>query len=201
MTITTEQTDALTEVFNIGVGQAASMLSDLISTRIILRVPNVTICPRNLSRENLRENGLDNPTTIMQKFNGPINGQACLLFPEHDGLTLANLLSDDDNPADALNSESSGILLEVGNIVLNGVMGSLSNLLDYRFNYEVPRILENVPVIDVLANTPDGPADNASLLLANTLFKVADQDIAGSILIAFEIGAVESLLQALDALA
>ncbi len=36
----------------------------------------------------------------------------------------------------------AGTFCEVGNIVLNGVMGSISNMLNFDFDYSVPEYLE-----------------------------------------------------------
>ncbi len=200
MKLTAEHTDALTEAFNIGVGQAASMLSDLIATRIELRVPRVMLCEPQAAIEYFREHGLDDAMAVLQGFKGPINGQACLVFPKHDGVTLAQLLVDDETASEKMNTEFSGVLIEAGNIVLNGVMGAIANLLDYKFGYDVPDICEHSFCVDIFGAQTDENPNRSSYLLANTTFTVANKDIQGSILIAFEIGAVKTLTKALDAL-
>lgn len=43
--LTAMQIDALTEIVNIGVGRAASSLSDIIGAHILLKVPDVNIFP------------------------------------------------------------------------------------------------------------------------------------------------------------
>lgn len=200
MKITEAQTDALTEVVNIGVGRAAAMLSDLIHIRIELHVPSVELCTRQRAHGYLKERGLGNATAIAQPFTGQVNGQACLLFPQPDGLTFAKLLAGEDESPDEIDLELSGILLEIGNIVLNGVVGSISNLLNYRFNYEPPKLCAQSFLDELFVESDEKPEKNAACLLANALFTVANKNIDGSILLAFELGGTEQLQSAVDAL-
>ena len=117
--------DAMRELLNVGVDQAAAVLSELIGRRIELTIPSVRICRGDDCRERLYgELQHQTQTVISQEFDGTLGGCASLCFAADSSLALARLLSGEIGESSAgLDAELSGILLEVGNIVLNGVMG------------------------------------------------------------------------------
>lgn len=190
MKLSTEEIDALTEIVNIGVGRAASSLCDLIDRRIALRVPTIT--PWQLD-ENEEHPALN--TSVIQDFSGLVNGRALLAFPRSSGVALARLLSEDDGGQDELEMDLAGILEEVGNIVLNGVLGSLANLLEGNLDYSVPRLTTDRGAENVICDR--GPCDattDRTILMADTHFEVADSEIAGSLLLAFNMSEMKPLL-------
>lgn len=185
MEFSQEQIDALTEVFNIGVGRAAASLGDLLGTRIELRVPQIQIKPCLESQEA----GL----AILQSFEGGVSGTALLAFPTDSGQQLAKLLGgygpDDDLPA----IELSGILSEVGNIVLNGVLGSFANMIETDLTYCVPDFFVDHPLEDLVQNSSSNATPD-SIVVADTNFSVLSENISGSVVLAFELGSLKSLL-------
>ncbi|MEM7315434.1 MAG: chemotaxis protein CheC, partial [Planctomycetota bacterium] len=164
------------EVVNIGVGRAAASLSELLGTRIELRVPQLRI----MDAESGKETGL----AILQSFEGAVSGKAVLAFPPQSGEQLARLLAgyEDDQPLPPI--ELSGILTEVGNIVLNGVLGSMSNIIQTDLAYSVPDFIVDQPLDSIVLETDASSRDAA--LVADTHFFVKSHDIYGSVLLGFE---------------
>ncbi len=195
MQLNQDQIDALEEVINIGVGRAASTLYDMIEQHIELRVPKIIICDELKLSENISgaEEALD--TSVAQAFEGAISGTAMLAFPESSGTKLAKILSDPDIEEDELESDLAGILEEVGNIFLNGVLGSIANLFEDDFLYTVPEVHDGVPVEVVL--TDAATDDECFYLVADARFDVADSEISGSLLLVFNTGEFSSLLDKL----
>lgn len=189
MQLTDDQLDALGEIVNIGVGKAASSLSDLIGTRIELRVPEICIKPRLHSQET----GL----AILQTFDGNVSGTAVLAFPKASGEQLAKLMAGYDANCDLPAIELSGILSEVGNIVLNGVLGSLANIIETDLKYCVPDFFVDRPLESLIPWIGDDSAEIDSLVVADTNFLVRSENISGSIVLAFELGSLQSLLRQL----
>lgn len=189
MDLTEDQLDALEEVVNIGVGRAASSLSDLLGTRIELRVPKIRIKPRLESQHT----GL----AILQTFEGNVAGTALLAFPQASGEQLAKLLGGYEPDDDLSAIELSGILSEVGNIVLNGVMGSLANMIEADLKYCVPDFFVDRPIESLVKRigTTQSPPD--SIVVADAHFSVRSEAIQGSIVLAFDLGSLESLLRTL----
>ncbi|HTN00307.1 hypothetical protein [Planctellipticum variicoloris] len=187
------QLDVLSEIVNIGVGRSAASLSELIGARIELQAPEVRHCTTKDHQTWQTAVAHESSTLIVQYFRGPVSGKAGLLFDERSSLLLAQLLANLDTPPDDLDIEMSGTLLEVGNIVLNAVLGSLSNQMRAELSYSIPMIVAGRDIADdqeIL--TDDG--DTSDLLLADIEFGVAEHAIHGSIVIAFALGSVEELL-------
>ncbi len=184
--------DALTELVNIGVGRAAASLSDLIGERIELTVPRVRFCRENEPIIQEASGGALSTTVVTQDFCGRINGRAALMFPQSSALILGGLLSGGEALATEVDAELSGILLEVGNIVLNGVLGSLSNVAGDVFDYSLPTLFDDQPALSWLLLSND---TDAELLIANVEFHVQHSEIRGTIAIVFAGGCVQTLIE------
>lgn len=187
------QLDILSELVNIGVGRSAASLSELIGARIELQVPTVRLCTPEDQRIWLSAVAHESSVLIVQHFRGPVRGRAGLLFDEHSSLLLAQLLAGLAEPPHDLDVELSSTLLEVGNIVLNAVLGSLSNHLCTELTYSIPVIVSGR---DLAADGDSliADEDTAELLLADIEFGVAEHEIHGSIVIALTLGSVQELL-------
>jgi chemotaxis protein CheC len=192
-----DQLDALTEAVNIGVGKAAGSLHTMLERRINLNVPSVRVCCVTEMRELLETPDQPLDTSVVQGFQGAITGGAMLAFPKNSGLALAKLMAEDELESDDLEMDLQCILEELGNIVLNGVLGSLANLFSDDFHYEVPELC-NGSVTDALISS--GSVINESeqtCLLADARFSVADSDVSGSLLLAFNTKELAVLLDRL----
>ena len=131
------QEDAIGEAVNIGIGRAASCLSEMVGATVFLKVPSVKFCAFADARKLVSVAGGGPITSITQEFDGDIAGSAAIVLTEKDAVTLAQLLHGDAPTATSLDILQQGILEEVGNIILNGVLGSLSNLMKAKLSYGV----------------------------------------------------------------
>lgn len=196
MQLTEHDIDALSEIINIGVGRAACSLSELIGTRIDLQVPVVR--PVDLT---IADQATETGMSIMQSFEGNVSGNALLVFPTDSGKKLAALLGGYGSDTEIPDLEVSGVLAEVGNIVLNGVLGSLANAIGSDFTYTVPDFYVEETVSTLVNKRDDQSCEQTnSVLLADTQFNVEADDIRGSVVVAFHLGSFESLLENLSQL-
>ena len=139
--------------------------------------------------------------SIMQSFDGEVSGNALLVFPTDSGKKLAGLLGgygpDDEIPE----LEISGILSEVGNIVLNGVLGSFANAIESDLIYTVPDFYVQETITSLMKKRNSQLDETTqSVLLADTEFSVETHDIRGSVVVAFHLSSFASLLEHLAAL-
>lgn len=195
--LTADDLDVLGELINVGVGRSAAALSELTGVRIVLRVPAVSVCSA-LEREAWQDSvSRAASTLVVQDFRGPISGQAGLLFDQHSSLVIAQVLSELPELPEILTPELTSILLEVGNIVLGAVLGSLANQLDAALTYALPTVMpgQDFGRNRQLFTSSGGEGD---LLLADVEFRAADFEVQGTIVIVFALGAVEALLDSVD---
>ncbi|WP_094545769.1 chemotaxis protein CheC [Petroclostridium xylanilyticum] len=87
--------DILKEIFNIGVGKAASMLSEIIDKKILLDVPKIEFLylkDQNLKLNVHLPNVLKGTLMISSiKFGEKLTGKANLIFPAMKMRKLINL--------------------------------------------------------------------------------------------------------------
>ena len=190
-----EQLDALREIINIGVGKAAGMLNELTETHIDLQVPMIKVfAVHDIDKEfdNLIGQSI---SAVQLMFKGSFAGTSSLVFPPESAHKLVDLLTGTGDSGEDFNALKLGTLTEVGNILLNGVMGSLSNILGKSIEYNVPSYVEGT--IKNLLCTPDVDPDT-TILFVKTRFRVEKHDIVGDIIILFELGAFDNLLKVID---
>ncbi len=198
MCLRDDQRDALTELVNIGVGRAAASLSELTGERVELSIPRVFLCDLERLNDLVQVDGEPFDTLVFQDFTGGFSGRAVLAFPRMSGLKLGQLLGNLDSLPNEMDLDLSGILMEVGNIVLNGVLGSMANMTGAKLSCAVAELLTDQDMAAALTDRMStGNREGRRVFLTKVRFHVATRDISGSIAVLFEFGGIESLLQAL----
>lgn len=187
--------DALRELVNIGVGQAAGVLNQMLRSHIRLQVPHARVLSLSELKEEMEELGAETLSAVQLMFNGPSSGIASLAFPTDSAVKFVDILVGEESGIPDFDSIKIGTLTEVGNIVLNGVMGSIGNILNQRIGYSVPTYMED-PVKGLLGlGSPD---PSTTVLWAQTRFTIEQYQITGDVILLFEMGSLDVLLGAID---
>ncbi len=190
--------DVLTEVINMGVGQGAKSLNTMLSTHVILSVPEIKLLNKETIHEELSYLKHSSLAIVLLRFSGSIPGQAALLFPPESAMNLVRLLvpeeeQEEDSDLDSMRSEA---LTEIGNIVLNNVMGNFSNFFHLSMEYSLPDFLFEADINDFLES---GALDEGyTIILARTHFDVRKHSIAGDIMLFFGISSLENMIQLIE---
>ncbi len=195
MDLTAEQIDALKELINIGVGRASGMLNTMLHSYVRLHVPLVKVLSLSALAERLQEMARETLSTVQFAFKGPFSGIASLVFPTESAAKLVAVLTDDEMNSPDLDSIRIGTLTEVGNIVLNAVMGVIGNELKQRVHYSVPTYVEN-PAEMLLA--PREPDFSTTVIWAQARFSIERHQIDGDVILIFEMGSFDALLAAIN---
>lgn len=195
MKLTPEELDALKELINIGVGKAAGVLSEMVSGHISLQVPFIKILTAPDLKVEMEELGRYRISAVKLRFQGPFAGSAALVFPPDSASKLVSILTGEEPGSVDLDSVRVGTLNEVGNIVINGVMGSIANVLRQHIDYSLPNYVEDD--IDNLLEM-GGPLLATTVLLARTRFMIEQLHIEGDILLIFEVGSFDALIAVIN---
>lgn len=140
------QYDILKEVFNISVGKAADMLSEMVNRKILLSVPNIEIMDEGTDvaiNSYLPEKIAGTLMVSSISFEKQFLGRANLIFPADKMKKVISLCMHDDTiTCEDLNFSDIDfdIIKEVGNIILNCIMGETANCLDASFEYSLPDV-------------------------------------------------------------
>lgn len=168
--------DALAELFNLGVGQAADALSQLAGEAVQLSVPQVQLLPK---ADVVRQLSVDSEdrrvSAVRQGFHGEIVTDAVLMFPAEQSLQLVQIMVGDAVPLEHLGEMEQEALAEIGNILLNSVVASVGDALGIVFDGSLPEVELGVPSDVLLAN--ESVTD--PLLSLKVRFEIASRSIVG----------------------
>jgi len=143
--LTEEHLDALREVSNVGMGHAATALSQLVGETVYLHVPQVTLT--DIANVPDLLGGPEQVVVgITLQIRGDAQGNIILVFPlESAERLVAQLLARDHGP-DAFDEIGISTIKEVGNILASSYLGAMGSLLN----------LTLIPSIPLLANDMAG---------------------------------------------
>jgi len=135
-----KQADLLGEISNIGVGHAATALSQMIGHEVNMRVPSVTVTP--FSRVTEVVGGPERVVAAVYcSFMGSITGHILLVLPQESASSLVRtLLKGQQAAQEDWSEEAASSLREVGNILASSYLNALGSLLDMTLIPSVPSI-------------------------------------------------------------
>lgn len=195
MKLTALQLDALAEIFNHGVGQAALALSELAGEEVQLSAPQVEELSRLQITEKLNAQGADRICAVRQGFSGAINTEALLMFPVDQSLHLVQMMVGNDFPLAQLGEMEQESLAEIGNILLNSVVSSVADMLDIEFEGTLPQV-ELGQVAEVL----HASESSGELILSLQInFKIASRQIQGYLVFLLDVTSSEMLEKKISA--
>lgn len=126
--LTDIQLDALKEISNIGMGHAATALSQMIGQRIALRVPRVAVTEISAVPDHL--GGAETLMVgITLQILGDARGSIMLLFPQESAHRLVCCLLQREERALVMNELTVSTLKEVGNILASAYLSAIGTLL------------------------------------------------------------------------
>ncbi len=196
MTPSDLQLDALKELINIGIGRAASILSTMTREPVQLTVPSLSILDVDQIPSTL--GGVDRShADVRQCFTGSLVGSADLLFPPESAASLVNAVTGDVNEDTDLDEIRVEALSEIGNIVINGIMGTIANILESEVTYAIPTYREGT--LDRLFQ-PASKAEERTCVLVNAHFSIESIEISGDILLIFDVESQANLWSGIDRL-
>lgn len=140
--------DFLTEIINIGLGRAGTVLGEISGEHVSLTVPDLVTCRVNELPYHLSIFGQGEILTVSLGFSGIISGDAMLVLSPFSGRILSHQLFSELLDGEMSEEDLGNAVTELGNIVVNYFVGSWSKIFCDRFEFGVPvyqrRSLEEV---------------------------------------------------------
>jgi chemotaxis protein CheC len=135
------QLDALKEVANIGAGHAATALSQMVNTRIMVDIPEIRI----VKLEDVGE--LLGPpdeivSAVMMQLLGDVTGRTVQIFPWRTAVQLTSVLMEhpaSERPEDFGEAEQSA-LREISNVLVGAYINALSEFMGLMLIMSPPSI-------------------------------------------------------------
>jgi chemotaxis protein CheC len=187
-----EQRDALSELVNIGMGQAGDRLARLFDTFIQLSIPRIELVhPQDVTRAIMTLVGNEGPIiAVRQAFSSRIRGEALALYTAGGCDALVDLVKYPDVTSDEL-------LLEISNVLVGACVGGLASQFALELSFSPPSILGEHATVEALLDT--GCLPWRSALLAEVNFRVEDRAFRCHLLTFWPDDSIRVLLGAVDA--
>lgn len=192
--LTDMQRDALTEIFNIGMGRAAHSLSQMANDEISLAVPSLALATRRDACAVLSRTAGGRVCSVTQELKGDFTAEAILIFPESSSLSIVRLMVGDAYPGDLTEMEEEA-LTEIGNIIINACFGTLINMLGGDYMISLPT--SKIGSCDDILDLPNKAADEIVMLLYID-FVLKNRTIYGHVAILLEGDSMPSFVQKLQ---
>lgn len=195
MNLTEDQLDAIREIINIGVGKSAAILNKMINKHIRLQVPYVEFTKVDNIINIISHSNQEELSSVNLNFKGILIGTAKLIFPTDSASKLVALFTDDTSGDDDMDEIKVATLSEIGNIVLNSLVGTISNTLNLPLNYSIPSYQEGE-----LSNLLSYYAkfNDSAHLLAQTRFVIEELEIVGDFILLLEVESSLIFLELVD---
>lgn len=135
------QLDALREVANIGAGHAATALSQMVNTRIMVDIPEIKIVKLEDVGELIGQPD-EIVSAVMMQLLGDVTGRTVQIFPWRTAVQLTSVLLNregSDRPEDFGEVEQSA-LREISNILVGAYINALSEFMGLMLIMSPPSI-------------------------------------------------------------
>ncbi|MDE1146253.1 MAG: chemotaxis protein CheX [Azospirillaceae bacterium] len=185
------ENDALTELVNIGVSRAAVSLRKMVGDQVILSVPSVEVLDRRVAAALIRERESDQLVAVRQDFSGAFSGRALLIFPESNSLELVRAVTHGEMSNTEMVEFEDEALAETGNVVLNGCLATMANLLQRPLTMSLPQVMRGDGTL--LFELTEQAGDDGIVLFLYINFAISGRDIRGYIAMLMDLPSVHSL--------
>ena len=196
--LTELQQDAFTELVNIGVSRAAASLRQMIGTQVLLSVPSVEIVSRHSAARLIGEREAAPLVVVHQDFEGAFAGRALLIFPQENGRELVRAVAGEELSPDEVSALEDEALAETGNIILNGCLATMANMLQRTLTMSLPGILRGDGPQIFGTQGGEAPATDALVLFLYIDFSVSERDIRGYLAMLMDLPSLENLRLLVD---
>ena len=188
------QRDALSEIFNIGVGRAAASLSQIVRDEIQLSAPSILFLPPAEVRAALTTREMTHMSLVSQDFHGPFDARAMLLFPENNALVIVAHMLGELVPPEQLSELEQEAMCEVGNIILNACISALADMFGVEFEGSLPQH----QYADSLTLNLFGTDPDRVILLVQVDLTISRQRLNGHLLFLLNVGSLRGLIECID---
>jgi chemotaxis protein CheC len=189
--------DALAELVNLGVSNAALSLREMVKEEVALSVPEVSVVSPAEAIVILGKQETKLLVAVQQYFEGDINGRALLIFPETKSLELVRAVVGGTPSLEDIIELEHEALAETGNVLLNSCLGTIANNLQRNLKISLPEVIYGESS-DFFASTSRQPIGD-SVLFIYINFAVRCGDIQGYIAMLLDMPSLLTLKQLIQA--
>jgi len=185
--ITKFDLDILGEVGNIGAGNAATALSQILNKKVLLNIPMVKLCKLNEipdilgGPEELR-------TGVFFGINQALNGYILFMISDDGAAKIKKAVAGD------YEIDSNSVVSEIANIISGAYVGSLAMMINNTIDITPPEVCQDMvgALIDSLIANICSVADKTVIIGTNLV--IDEEEISGFYVLLLEKESLDSML-------
>lgn len=188
------QLDALAEVGNIGAGNAATALSQMISKKVNMSVPAVNIVRFNEIFD--RQDSEARVISVIVRVLGDTPGNILFIFDDETANNMIELLT--GKKEDKFSELGYSVLCEIGNIIAGSYMNAIAKFTNLLILPSVPAVADDMLGAILSTTFIESEQFNDDVLDIETIFQNDDDTrIGGHFYYVPKPGSLEKILKAL----
>jgi len=187
------QLDALKEVGNIGAGNAATALSQLINKKVDMTVPAVNIVSFNEIFEKI--GGEEIVIGVLVRVLGDTPGNILFVFQQNTALELIEQLT--GSKEDSISDIGNSVLCEVGNIISSTYMNAIAKLTGLVITPSVPAATSDMLGAILTTTFIESGQYDDYVLDIETMFLQNNETVSGNFYYIPMPGSLEKILNSL----
>lgn len=198
--LTEDQRDALQEVANLAMGQAATRLARLLDSFIELSVPRVKVVAVSEAAQALREmTGIeDTVSAVRQGFRSDIKGEALVICRSDSVEQLCSLVSDPYSRSAYEAVSQTELVFDVANVLTGACVSCILDQLGRTPIFSAPGLLGEATTLDEVFQP--GVLQWEVALLVEVNFALEDQSFRAHLVMLMAEESIRHMNGALDAL-
>lgn len=196
--LTQMEADALREVGNIGTGNAATSLSQMLNQKIDLIIPETRFIPIQEFAAHIGSPDEIFVCTYLQVI-GDVRGESLFLFSKEDALRIIDLMMGQPEGTSMLIDElGESALKEMSNVFEGSYLSSLANFFQIKMLPDVPHITQDMlqAVLDFVLAKVSNYANE--ILSIKTEIVISDQKVKGVFILLFDDNSLKQLLSIME---
>ena len=187
---TVQYRDAIQEIANVAMGQAADLLARLLDVFVKLPIPNVNILEVSELKMALSHAEQDSTfSAVCQGFIGSgIAGEALLIFSDSSYADMATLLKHEGELTDTVQLE---LIMDIASILVGACTNGIAQQLDISFSQGHPMVLgQHVKVGDLIKTNETRWKQTLAIEIT---YEIENYDITCDLLLLFTEDSIDNL--------
>lgn len=189
--------DALQEISNIGLGNAATALAELLDRKVDISVPKATFL--EIEQVYALVGGLEEVVACVNLgVEGDVPGTVMFLFAEESTYKLVDMLMGQKAGTTCqLDAMGQSAVMEIGNVLTGSFLNAIGGMTGLSFQATVPMFAIDMLGAILSASLVAGGHWDDKVMLIETLFFQEQDQIRGHFFLMPEAGALNRLFEAL----
>jgi chemotaxis protein CheC len=179
--------DILGEVGNIGAGNAATALSQILNKKVLLNIPMVKLCKLNEIADIL--GGAEEiRTAVFFGINQALNGYILFMITDDDASKIKRAIAGD------YEIDPGSVVSEIANIISGAYVGSLAAMINNKIDLTPPEVCQDMvgSLVDALIANVCSVADKTVIIGTNLV--INEEEISGYYVLLLEQESLDNML-------